>query len=43
MDRFHDPGHIKYSKPCLEIYPEGFYNYPRKGKTKPQGPIYPNG
>jgi hypothetical protein len=43
IDRFHDSGHIKYSKPCLQVYPEGFYSFARKGRYKVQKPIYPNG
>ena len=42
IDHFHDPGRIEYSKPSLRVYPEGFYNYARKGRYKVQEPIYPN-
>jgi hypothetical protein len=43
IDHFQDPGRIKYSKPCLQVYPEGFYNFQRNVRTKKREPIYPNG
>lgn len=43
IDRFQDRGKIVYPKPSLQVYPEGFFSFPRKGKPREQKPLYPNG
>ena len=30
LERFHDTGRLRYSRPSLQVYPKGFSNYPRK-------------
>jgi hypothetical protein len=43
LDRFHDPGRIKYSRPSLQVYPEGFHSFSRKEMAKMDRSVFPNG
>ena len=48
LDRFHDTGHVRYSKRSLEVYPKGLSNFPqqwrsKKAKAMMDKPFYPHG
>jgi hypothetical protein len=41
--RFHGSARRTYARASLQVYPEGFYNYPRRRKRKLRKPLFPNG
>ena len=43
LDKFHDPGRLRYSRPSLQVYPKGFSNYPRKAQAESDKPFFPHG
>jgi hypothetical protein len=42
IERYHDPGRLRYSKPSLQVYPRGFSNYPRKAQAEMDKPFFPH-
>ena len=43
IDNFHESAHVKRSSASLQVYPDGFYNSPRKTKMAPEKPFFPHG
>ena len=43
IDKFHESTHARRSSLSLQVYPEGFYNSPRKNKAPPARPFFPHG
>jgi hypothetical protein len=43
INAFQESKQPRDAGPSLQLYPQGFCNYPRKGKAGPDRPFFPHG